>query len=139
MDMSQLNHDTPLLTYIRQPDGIYVVTLRVSGQDTCDELLTVHEAALRAHDPTKPFQVLFDIRQSGVLHLTYLFRQVASLYRTIVPMPPIYAAYVYTDNAMVSVAKSFMELLRVKGRRDFFQGDEAAKAEALRWLADQEG
>lgn len=127
-----MSNDEPHCSYIMRPDGIHQFTFNKASTQALDEFLSQLSTIYREAPRQTTTRVLVDLRPSGLPPMRQAASRGALFRSNVQEMPPARVAYVYRDSTLMSLAKTFLEIVRLKNvTRQFFHDDEAA---AVMWL-----
>jgi len=128
--------DTTNLEYEKLPNNIHRFTFHTSDRNAIDAFIISYTEILSSQDHNKPVKFLIDFRPSGVPSITYSYARLRKLFSEYGPdLPPIYAAYLHDDSPLLSIAQTFLDMLRIPVKRRFLHGPgEEAEIEAMQWL-----
>lgn len=132
----QSSKDTSTVSYDLLAGTVHAFTLHRATRDTTADFMTLYRPVFEGHDRAVPFKVLIDTRASGIPSIRSMFSAVRDLYKEHAGnMPEIHIAYLYEDAMMINIARSFLEMLRIRSNRRFFEGDQFDTA--LNWVQNQ--
>lgn len=120
-----------------EQDGVHYFTLLKSNRAAMDEFIELAEVVFDRHiESGEMLRVLVDFRPAGLPPLGYAVPKLrAFLADRRANMPPIRAAYMHNSGAMVSLLRTFMDMMPVRAtERRIFNDEE--EAEALAWLLE---
>ncbi len=116
-------------------DGnVHLLTFHRSTRAAVEEFLAIYPSIIYENGPDKPLRLLVDVRPDGAPSVRYLLNRLRKFYGGMNKndIPEIYAAYLYFDSVMLGFAQTFLELLGLRAKRKFFEGDYLD--EAVAWL-----
>ena len=120
-------------SYGKEANGVHRLTLHKANRVGLDQLLTY----LRdIHDSTpqqETIRLLIDLRPDGIPPINYALPTLKQFFEDLTERSEMRAAYLYDSMALLSVAQTFLNLLRIKqSRRQFFKDED----EAVAWLLE---
>jgi hypothetical protein len=122
-------------TYDLLHDYIHHFVFHTSNRDAVDQCLQIYRRIVEQHNPDETLCVLIDVRPAGAPFLPDVFRRLQQLYAELY-LPTIRVAYLYNDVLVLSMTQGFLNLLRLKARRQYFSG-EGSHERALTWLMNE--
>jgi hypothetical protein len=125
----------PIMTdfeYQERADGIHAFVFHTSDRDAIDAFIDRYRKVIRQHDSDTPLRVLIDFRPGGIPSISYGYTRLRNLFSEFAELPMIYAAYMYHDSPLFSIAQTFLDMTRVRAARRFFEGQ--YDDEAIDWL-----
>ncbi len=124
-------HGQSTSQYHQLDSGIHVLTLLKPSRQGVDELLeTLGQIFETVDGKETTVKLLIDIRV-GMPPMSYARQEIGKLFRSLEKPIPLRSAYVYRSGVLVSIAKTFLETLRINStKRRFFNNLD----EAIAWL-----
>lgn len=127
-----MSGEMPHCRYELIENGIHRFTIEQASLQSVNEFLD-HVGTI--YENTPPGQVnrlLVDLRPDGLPPINNTVRVGRRFNKENPNQPPSRVAYVYSDSALMSLAQTFLEILRFRNvTRKFFRNDESA---AIAWL-----
>jgi len=123
--------------YYRWDDDLHIFCFSIPSRAAVDSWLSQLSTIYAQNTLHTPVTQLLDIRQSGMLPMTYVFNQLQTWIPRHQGNPTLYTAVLHNDPATVAIVQPFMRMLGVE--RDykfrFFGGH--AQENAIDWLLSQ--
>ena len=125
-------HGQSTSQYHQLDSGIHVLTLLKPSRQGVDEILQTLSQIFETVDNGETVKLLIDIRV-GMPPMSYARQEIGKLFRSLENPIPLKSAYVYRSGVLVSIAKTFLETLRINStKRRFFNNID----EAIDWLKE---
>ncbi len=127
-----MSADAPHCVYNILENGIHRFTFERSTMQAVHEFIAQMTVIYRNAAHEEITRVLVDVRPNGLPPIQQAARAGRKFSREVISMPPARVAYLHSDNTLIGLAQTFLEILRLKNvNRKFFDNDEAG---AIAWL-----
>lgn len=118
--------------YTQHENGIHEFVLNVSSRQSFGALMARLEEIFGAHAKTDTVPVIIDWSRSGMPPLSYAFQRAREFLTRFPDGPQGRTAYISNANTLVSIAQTFLKVMKVESAGRFFQPGE--REAALEWL-----
>ncbi len=124
--------------YYRWDNDLHVFCFTLPSREAVDTWLTRLNTIYEQNHTHTPILQLLDIRQSGMLPMTYVFHKLQAWIPRHVGSPILYSAVLHSDSAAASMVQPFIRLLGVERAYKFHFFSEHAQENAIHWLRNQQ-
>jgi hypothetical protein len=124
--------------YYHWDNDLHVFCFTLPSRDAVDAWLSNLTTIYAQNDKRIPILQLLDIRQSGMLPMTYVFNKLQTWIPHHQGSPILYSAVLHNDSAAASMVQPFIRLLGVEKAYKFHFFSAHAQEHAINWLLNQQ-